>query len=89
MIPDNIENYEGLLNNGSCNNNISNQETLALFPLHPTGVSERRANNSAVNYNTTPSSSCETTAEIDQEGSGTEQQYFFDFFSCQGSSESD
>ena len=41
MIPDIIENYEGVLNNGSCNN--SNQETLALFPLHPTGVSEGKA----------------------------------------------
>ncbi|XVE59239.1 hypothetical protein DITRI_Ditri05aG0030000 [Diplodiscus trichospermus] len=88
------ENYEGVLNNGS---NNSNHETLALFPLHPTGVSEGRATalmsslgstTSAGNSITTPSSSCETTAGIDQEGSG-EVQHFFDFFSCQGSSESD
>ncbi|XVF68735.1 hypothetical protein PTKIN_Ptkin11bG0025500 [Pterospermum kingtungense] len=90
MNPDNIENNEG------CNNN--NQETLALFPLHPSGVSDHgrptlmpslgstiSAGNSTT---TTPSSSCETTAAIDQEGSG-EQQHFFDFFSCQGSCESD
>ncbi|XVF20072.1 hypothetical protein REPUB_Repub11eG0166800 [Reevesia pubescens] len=91
-----IENYEGVLNNGSCNKN-SNQETLALFPLHPTGVSEGMStlmsspagsNISAGNSLTTPSSSNETTAGIDQDGSG-EQQHFFDFFSCQGSSDID
>ncbi|XWS53141.1 hypothetical protein CRYUN_Cryun11dG0132300 [Craigia yunnanensis] len=94
MIPDNIENYEGVFNNGSCNN--SNQKTLALFPLHPTGVSEGRATlmsslgstTSAGNSTTTPYSYYETIAGIDQEDS-CEQQHFFDFFSCQGSCESD
>ncbi|XP_022752748.1 WUSCHEL-related homeobox 2-like [Durio zibethinus] len=95
IIPDNIENYEGVLNNGSCNN--SNQETLTLFPLHPTGASEGRATlimsslgstTSAGNSTTTPASSHKTTSGIDQEGSGGEQQHFFDFFSCHGSCES-
>ncbi|XWS74144.1 hypothetical protein CRYUN_Cryun02cG0190500 [Craigia yunnanensis] len=88
MIPD-TENYE-VLNNGS---NNSNHETLALFPLHPTGVLEARATlmsslgSTTSGNSTTPTSSCETFAGIDQEGSG--DQHFFDFFSCQGSSESD
>ncbi|WRX32325.1 Homeobox domain - like 10 [Theobroma cacao] len=86
MMPD-IENYGGVLNNG-------NHETLALFPLHPTGVLDARATMSSLGSttsagnSTTPSSSCETTAGIDQEGYGTEQR-FFDFFSSQGSCESD
>lgn len=70
MMPD-TENY--VVKNGSSDSNHDHQ-TLALFPLHPTGASE----------------GISTTAGIDHEGSGTtEQQYFFDFFSCQGCSETD
>ena len=90
MMPD-TENYEGVLNNGG---NNSNHETLALFPLHPTGVLEGRAtlmsslgSTTSAGNSTTPTSSCETSAGIGQEGSG--EQHLFDFFSCQGSSESD
>ncbi|XVE79603.1 hypothetical protein DITRI_Ditri14bG0071600 [Diplodiscus trichospermus] len=84
MIQGHIENYE-VLNNGSCNND-SNKETLALFPLHPTGVTEGRA--TFAGNSTTSPSSCESTAGIDQEGYG-EQQHFFDFLSRQGSYGSD
>ncbi|MBA0757542.1 hypothetical protein Gotri_020637 [Gossypium trilobum] len=89
MLPD-AENFEGLLN-------ISNHETLELFPLHPTGLLETKetlmsplgSTNSAGISIITPSISCETTAGIDQEGSGTGEQQFFDFFTCQGSSARD
>ncbi|PPD70040.1 hypothetical protein GOBAR_DD33081 [Gossypium barbadense] len=89
MLP-HAENFEGLLN-------ISNHETLELFPLHPTGLLETKetlmsppgSTNSAGISIITPSISCETTAGIDEEGSGTGEQQFFDFFTSQGSSARD
>ncbi|OMO91275.1 putative transcription factor [Corchorus olitorius] len=87
MMPaDRIENY-GV--------RVKNDETLALFPLHPTGIIEGRATNNissnTFSENSTPSSSCETTAGIDQEAASATEQPFFDFFSShhQGSCQSD
>lgn len=71
-------------------NNYSNygQETLPLFPLHPTGILQGKTGkpsigSSAENSTTTTPSSSEI-----EEGSGNYQP-FFDFFSGQGSCESD
>ncbi|OMO67732.1 hypothetical protein CCACVL1_20350 [Corchorus capsularis] len=84
MIPaDRIENY-GV--------RVKNDETLALFPLHPTGIIEGRATNniSSNTFSGNSASSCETTAGIDQEAASATEQPFFDFFSShQGSCESD
>ncbi|KAK9998591.1 hypothetical protein SO802_018194 [Lithocarpus litseifolius] len=70
-------------------NNYSHygQETLPLFPLHPTGILQGKTgkpsiDSSAENSTTTTPSSSEI-----EEGSGN--QPFFDFFSGQGSCESD
>lgn len=65
------------------------QETLPLFPLHPTGVLHERTTSLSLGSNcsensiatTTPSSTSETTTCItydQQEGAG--DQLFFDFF---------
>lgn len=74
-------------------NNNSNQETLPLFPLHPTGILQGREttmrsqnSSSADNSITTPSISSETTTAI-EEGSGDKP--FFNFFSGHDPFESD
>ena len=78
----------------STDNNINttnDQETLPLFPVEPTGILEARTESSSLQYpfltsaenSTTPSSS----SEIEQ-GYG-DQPPFFDFFSGNGSCESD
>ncbi|KAE8678918.1 WUSCHEL-related homeobox 5 [Hibiscus syriacus] len=88
------ENSGGALSKGGgCSNEdgTNHHETLPLFPLHPTGVCEG---------NSTPLmaspggdlSSCEAAAAgVDRESSTgcSGEQRFFDFFSCQASSESD
>ncbi|KAF5470567.1 hypothetical protein F2P56_011071 [Juglans regia] len=75
----------------TCNNSAgvitnSSQETLSLFPLHPTGILQGKTGKSSiVSGNSTGTSSF---SEIDhQEGSG--DQLYFDFFSGEGSCESD
>ncbi|XVF46507.1 hypothetical protein PTKIN_Ptkin03bG0032500 [Pterospermum kingtungense] len=92
MMPD-TENY-GVVNNGSSNSN--HDQTLVLFPLHPTGASDERetlisspGSTTSAGNSTIPSSSSETTAGVDQDAAGYGQQHFFDFFSCHGCSESD
>ncbi|KAK9279165.1 hypothetical protein L1049_012842 [Liquidambar formosana] len=67
----------------------TDQETLALFPLHPTGILQGKKGNSSnaletAENSTTPSSSSEITG-LEECSS---DQPFFDFFSGRGSCES-
>lgn len=64
----------------------SSQETLSLFPLHPTGILQGKTGKSSiVSGNSTSTSSFSETEH--QEGPG--DQLYFDFFSGEGSCESD
>ncbi|GMJ15464.1 WUSCHEL related homeobox 2 [Hibiscus trionum] len=85
VILTDTEKSGGTFDNGGSGSNdggINHHETLPLFPLHPTGVSEVKS----------MASSGETASGgVDRENStaGSGEQRFFDFLSCQASSESD
>lgn len=82
------DNNEGLMNSSSID---CHQETLALFPLHPTGDLQRRPppitpphpEISAENSTTLPTSSESATTPVIEDGSC--DQPFFDFFSAPSS----
>lgn len=80
MILKQEDNYEKTIGN-------TNQETLALFPLHPTGLLERRRVNSAsLDDDHFPASLNSTNSPTCIEGSSSEQ-HLFDFFSGKGRDE--
>lgn len=63
----------------------TNQETLELFPMHPTGILQEKTpcespENSNVTCTATPSSSSDTTMCFNEQEAAADQR-FFDFFS--------
>lgn len=72
------DNNEGLIHSSSID---CNQETLALFPLHPTGDLQRSHAETSAENSTTLSTSSETATTPGIED-GSCDQPFFDFFSA-------
>jgi len=64
---------------------INSQETLPLFPLHPTGILQGETGKSSIGSSANNSTKNPSFSEV-EEGSG--DQLFFDFFSREGSCES-
>ncbi|KAL6341657.1 hypothetical protein AAG906_032778 [Vitis piasezkii] len=73
------DNNEGLINSSSID---CNQETLALFPLHPTGDLQRFSHAETSAENSTTLSTSSETASTPGIEDGSCDQPFFDFFSA-------
>lgn len=67
--------YDTSMHTAGSSTTINSQETLPLFPLHPTGILQGESGKSSIG-----------SSEVDQECSG--DQLFFDFFPGEGSCES-
>ncbi|GAV57909.1 Homeobox domain-containing protein [Cephalotus follicularis] len=81
--------HASYLNEGTCHNDgNSKQETLALFPLHPTGITHGGTELPSLlgSTSTTPSTSSETSTGIED---GFSDKPFFDFLPGAGSCDSD
>ncbi|XP_027348274.1 WUSCHEL-related homeobox 2 [Abrus precatorius] len=71
-----------------CNFSYSNQETLDLFPLHPTGILEGKTTDQVSSLaSVSPDSSTDTpsgSSDINEEDACPGNQPFFDFFTTSG-----
>lgn len=74
--------YEGMQERISdCNLSYSNQETLDLFPLHPTGILEGKT---TYQVSSLASVSADSSIDINENDPSPLNQPFFDFFTTSG-----
>ncbi|RDY12579.1 WUSCHEL-related homeobox 2, partial [Mucuna pruriens] len=79
--------YEGMQMQqriSDCNLSYSNQETLDLFPLHPTGILEGKTTTDQVSSADSSTDTPSASPDINQDHGSPLNQPFFDFFTTSG-----
>jgi len=78
FVPTDMSNVVVQQRISDCNLSYSNQETLDLFPLHPTGILEGKTMSSQASV------SAHSSTDINEDDPSPLNQPFFDFFTTSG-----